>query len=208
MQDGPCLLCLERFDAERHRLPGSGGDGLLRLPCRWRLGRTLRHRLRTDGVLGSRVFGGEMLWPALLISQAELITCMSLTHYGGPQSAVAFLLLTPLRPLLSSLACHMHRSTFLWQNALVSLPDEPTAYTDLGRPRHADSRTGNASRAWAGTTLSVLRVDGLMGPGCRMFDTPGVPHSHQLTSLLTLPEVSYTKANLLNPEPEVSYAKA
>ena len=41
----------------------------------------------------------------------------------------------------------------------------------------------------AGTTLSVLRVDGLMGQGCRMFDSPGVPHSHQLTALLTLPEV-------------------
>ena len=41
----------------------------------------------------------------------------------------------------------------------------------------------------AGTTLSVLRVDGLMGQGCRMFDSPGVPHSHQLTAVLTLPEV-------------------
>ena len=41
----------------------------------------------------------------------------------------------------------------------------------------------------AGTTLSVLRVDGLMGQGCRMFDSPGVPHAHQLTAQLTLPEV-------------------
>ena len=53
-----------------------------------------------------------------------------------------------------------------------------------------DHLTGVDAPVCTGTTLSVLRVDGLMGQGCRMFDSPGVPHSHQLTALLTLPEVS------------------
>ncbi|GFR47130.1 hypothetical protein Agub_g8817, partial [Astrephomene gubernaculifera] len=41
-----------------------------------------------------------------------------------------------------------------------------------------------------GTTLGLLQVPGLpLGPKHRAFDTPGVPHSHQLTSHLGLEEV-------------------
>ncbi|KAK9814077.1 hypothetical protein WJX72_000361 [[Myrmecia] bisecta] len=40
-----------------------------------------------------------------------------------------------------------------------------------------------------GTTLGLLRVDGLMPPRCKMFDTPGVPHSYQLSSRLSPEEV-------------------
>ena len=82
---------------------------------------------------------------------------------------------------LCALCCHI--------KPLVGLPDESAAEPVYCRPRTACLYTDNTGLAWAGTTLSVLRVDGLMGQGCRMFDTPGVPHSHQLTSLLTLPEV-------------------
>lgn len=39
----------------------------------------------------------------------------------------------------------------------------------------------------------VLRVNGLMPPRCRMFDTPGVPHSHQLASVLTAEEVLHNQ---------------
>ena len=35
----------------------------------------------------------------------------------------------------------------------------------------------------------TLRVDGVMQGRCRMFDTPGVPHDHQISSLLTPDEV-------------------
>jgi hypothetical protein len=42
-----------------------------------------------------------------------------------------------------------------------------------------------------GTTLGVLRVSGIpLGPKQRVFDTPGVPHSHQLTSRLPLAEAA------------------
>ncbi|PNH12511.1 hypothetical protein TSOC_000567 [Tetrabaena socialis] len=41
-----------------------------------------------------------------------------------------------------------------------------------------------------GTTLGLLQVPGMpLGPKHRAFDTPGVPHSHQLTSQLGLEEV-------------------
>ena len=36
----------------------------------------------------------------------------------------------------------------------------------------------------AGTTLGLLRVPGLLPPGCRLLDTPGVPHDHSLASRL------------------------
>lgn len=41
-----------------------------------------------------------------------------------------------------------------------------------------------------GTTLGLLNVPGLpLGPKHRAFDTPGVPHTYQLTSRLTLEEL-------------------
>ncbi len=41
-----------------------------------------------------------------------------------------------------------------------------------------------------GTTLGLLNVPGLpLGPKQRAFDTPGVPHSYQLTTKLNLEEV-------------------
>lgn len=40
-----------------------------------------------------------------------------------------------------------------------------------------------------GTTLGMLKVEGLMPERCMMFDTPGVPHAHQLTSMLQPDEV-------------------
>lgn len=36
----------------------------------------------------------------------------------------------------------------------------------------------------------MLRMDGIMQGRCRIFDTPGVPHEHQLSSRLTPDEVS------------------
>ncbi len=42
----------------------------------------------------------------------------------------------------------------------------------------------------AGTTLGLINVPGLpLGPKHRAFDTPGVPHTHQLTSLLSFEEI-------------------
>ena len=41
----------------------------------------------------------------------------------------------------------------------------------------------------------VLKVQGLMPPRCSMFDTPGVPHGHQLSSRLCAEEVQKTPAN-------------
>lgn len=42
-----------------------------------------------------------------------------------------------------------------------------------------------------GTTLGLLRVPGIpLGPKHRTFDTPGVPHSYQLTSRLNLDELA------------------
>lgn len=42
----------------------------------------------------------------------------------------------------------------------------------------------------AGTTLGLLRVPGIaLGPKHRVFDTPGVPHDYQLTSILAPEEV-------------------
>lgn len=44
--------------------------------------------------------------------------------------------------------------------------------------------------ALAGTTLGLINVPGLpLGPKQRCFDTPGVPHAHQLTALLNPEEV-------------------
>eukprot|EP00199_Chlamydomonas_sp_CCMP681_P000330 CAMPEP_0119116928 /NCGR_PEP_ID=MMETSP1180-20130426/52557_1 /TAXON_ID=3052 ORGANISM="Chlamydomonas cf sp, Strain CCMP681" /NCGR_SAMPLE_ID=MMETSP1180 /ASSEMBLY_ACC=CAM_ASM_000741 /LENGTH=544 /DNA_ID=CAMNT_0007106131 /DNA_START=76 /DNA_END=1710 /DNA_ORIENTATION=+ len=44
--------------------------------------------------------------------------------------------------------------------------------------------------ALAGTTLGLINVPGLpLGPKQRCFDTPGVPHTHQLTALLQPDEV-------------------
>ncbi|CAL5226853.1 g9719 [Coccomyxa viridis] len=40
-----------------------------------------------------------------------------------------------------------------------------------------------------GTTLGMLKVPGLMPARCKMFDTPGVPHAHQLSSRLNPEEV-------------------
>lgn len=39
-----------------------------------------------------------------------------------------------------------------------------------------------------GTTLGVIRVDGILGAQAKLFDTPGLLHGHQLTSRLTLEE--------------------
>lgn len=43
--------------------------------------------------------------------------------------------------------------------------------------------------ALPGTTLGMLKVEGLMPARCGMFDTPGMPHSHQLAAKLDPEEV-------------------
>ena len=43
-------------------------------------------------------------------------------------------------------------------------------------------------------TAGLLKVPGLMPPRCKMFDTPGVPHAHQLSSRLDPEEVSSLRA--------------
>ncbi|DBB17163.1 TPA: hypothetical protein ACH3X3_014236 [Trebouxia sp. C0006] len=43
--------------------------------------------------------------------------------------------------------------------------------------------------AQPGTTLGMLKVEGLLQSGCKMWDTPGVPHRFQLSSKLTADEV-------------------
>ncbi|KAF7058672.1 hypothetical protein CFC21_065680 [Triticum aestivum] len=40
-----------------------------------------------------------------------------------------------------------------------------------------------------GTTLGVIRVDGVLGAQAKLFDTPGLLHGHQLTSRLTPEEL-------------------
>ena len=45
-----------------------------------------------------------------------------------------------------------------------------------------------------GTTLGLINVPGLpLGPKNRAFDTPGVPHAYQLTSLLNAEEVKQVR---------------
>jgi len=43
--------------------------------------------------------------------------------------------------------------------------------------------------ALPGTTLGMIPINGIMPKGAQMFDTPGVPHPYQLTSILTAAEV-------------------
>ncbi|KAM0892674.1 hypothetical protein ACQ4PT_025600 [Festuca glaucescens] len=45
-----------------------------------------------------------------------------------------------------------------------------------------------------GTTLGVIRVDGVLGAQAKLFDTPGLLHGHQLTSRLTLEEQKLVQA--------------
>ena len=40
-----------------------------------------------------------------------------------------------------------------------------------------------------GTTLDVIKVDGVLGAQAKLFDTPGLLHGHQLTSRLTSEEM-------------------
>lgn len=40
-----------------------------------------------------------------------------------------------------------------------------------------------------GTTLGIVRVPGLLPRGCKMLDTPGVPHKHQISSILSAEEM-------------------
>ncbi|PSC71397.1 IMP dehydrogenase GMP reductase [Micractinium conductrix] len=54
-----------------------------------------------------------------------------------------------------------------------------------GLPRERDVTTAPLP----GTTLGMLRVPGLLPTGCKMLDTPGVPHAHQLASHLTADEM-------------------
>eukprot|EP00983_Pelagomonas_calceolata_P074715 1152661-Pelagomonas_calceolata.AAC.6 len=45
-----------------------------------------------------------------------------------------------------------------------------------------------------GTTLGLINVPGLpLGPKHRAFDTPGVPHRHQLTAYLSKEDVKQWK---------------
>lgn len=46
----------------------------------------------------------------------------------------------------------------------------------------------------------VVKVPGLMPPGCKMFDTPGVPHDFQLSSRLTPEEVMLQSPHLPQAE--------
>lgn len=43
--------------------------------------------------------------------------------------------------------------------------------------------------ALPGTTLGVVAVPSLLPPGCKMLDTPGVPHAYQLSTYMTPDEV-------------------
>lgn len=40
-----------------------------------------------------------------------------------------------------------------------------------------------------GTTLGIVRVPSLLPTGCKMLDTPGVPHAHQLAKYMTADEM-------------------
>ena len=37
----------------------------------------------------------------------------------------------------------------------------------------------------------MLKVEGILAKGCKMFDTPGVPHTYQLHARLTPEEVYF-----------------
>ena len=52
----------------------------------------------------------------------------------------------------------------------------------------------------------MMKVEGLMPENCMMFDTPGVPHVHQLTTLLELDEVR--RIRLPPPPPLPPYRPA
>lgn len=41
-----------------------------------------------------------------------------------------------------------------------------------------------------GHPAGMLKVDGLLQSGCKMWDTPGVPHPYQLSSKLSAEEVT------------------
>ena len=60
---------------------------------------------------------------------------------------------------------------------------------ESGRSAMVDPKKLLTIAALPGTTLGLVAVDGIMRKGCQVFDTPGVPHPFQLTSILTGPEV-------------------
>jgi uncharacterized membrane protein YgcG len=89
-----------------------------------------------------------------------------------------------VRPLLATLHATVGRRGDVWvvgaQNAGKS--------SLVNAMRAAVGRAGGpralTASPRAGTTLGVLRVPGLLPAGCRLLDTPGVPHAHSLASRL------------------------
>lgn len=54
----------------------------------------------------------------------------------------------------------------------------------------------------------LLRVRGLMPPGSKLIDSPGVPHSHQLSSLLNSDEASPFTCALLYFDQELASGRS
>ena len=80
----------------------------------------------------------------------------------------------------------------------------PHQRAEAGGSAKVDPKQLLTIAALPGTTLGLIPVNGIMRKGCQMFDTPGVPHPYQLTSILTGPEVSRVDQNPPPPPPPPS----
>ena len=59
----------------------------------------------------------------------------------------------------------------------------------MSKAVHLPSKRAVTAAHVPGTTLGMVRVPGLLPRGCKMLDTPGVPHGHQIVSVLSSEEM-------------------